>query len=273
MDTTLTTADFVLGTAQLAAVEPKDAAQIIRAALNAGVEWLDTTSSDDDNERRVAAALPGTRGVRIATTVTPIASEDTGAVRRALIESIRLSCSRLRRDRLDVLLLSSAQHLTSHAGVIWQTVKRLRDEGMIYDLGVCASSPEEALAAIADPNVRHLQIEFTLFDRRWPTSGIVEALQKRTEITIHARAAETPHRIDPATVARLVADLDRDSRIDLCLAYMRGQSWIDGIVIDADSLTEFALSRALFKRPALTAEEIGIVDRAIAAAPRLFRVA
>jgi aryl-alcohol dehydrogenase-like predicted oxidoreductase len=272
MDTSYATAGLVLGTAQLGAVALRDAGYILRAALNAGVEWIDATAADVA-EPCIAAALPGTRGVRIATKIVPIDDRDTGAVRRTLIETIRRSCSAFRTDRLDTLLLSDARHLTAHAGVVWQTVKRLRDEGVLFDLGVCAETPEEALIAIADPDVRHLQIAFTAFDRRWRASGVAQALAKRPEITVHARAAGQPHRIDPARIARLVGDLERESAIDMCVAYMRAQSWISGIIIDVDSVAELAQTHALFKRSALAADEIGIIDRTLASAPRLFRIA
>jgi spore coat polysaccharide biosynthesis protein SpsF len=163
-------------------------------------------------------------------------------------------------------------------GVVWTTVKEFRDEGAIYDLGVSVYSPQEALQAIADRDVRHIQLPFNLLDWRWRSSGVIEALAKRPGITVHARsaflqgllAAGTDARwpevdgVDPAELSdrllRLARDLDRDSVADLCLAYVRAQPWIDGIVVGMETLHQLALNLALFKRPALTQDQIAEVD-------------
>jgi aryl-alcohol dehydrogenase-like predicted oxidoreductase len=266
-------AELVLGTAALNALAPDDASKTVRAALTAGTGWIDVTSGDTISEQLIASSLPGMKGVRISTRIAPLDDRDTGNVRRALIDGIYGSCARLRTDRLDALLLQDARHLKSHAGVVWHTAKHLRDHGVIYDLGVCVREPNEALMALADPDIRHIQIAFAPFDRRWRAPAIAEALAERPWLTVHARAAGYPSRMDAARIATLTRDLGRESPIDLCLAYMRALPWIQGAVIDVDSLGELALSRALFDRPILDADELEAVDRALASVPRLYRIA
>ena len=55
--------------------------------------------------------------------------------------------------------------------------------------------------------------------------------------------------------------------------YMRAVDWIDGAVVDIDSLGELAQSRALFNRAALTSDEVAAVDKTLANLPRIYRVA
>jgi spore coat polysaccharide biosynthesis protein SpsF len=163
-----------------------------------------------------------------------------------------------------------------HSGAVWNAVKALRDEGVIYDLGVSVYSPQEALAALADRDVRHIQLPFNALDWRWRDSGVFEALAKRPGVTVHARSAllqgllananeaRWPEGVDHAELdARLdslTRELDRDSPADLCLAYVRAQPWIDGVVVGMESLRQLALNIALFKRSPLTADEIAAVD-------------
>jgi aryl-alcohol dehydrogenase-like predicted oxidoreductase len=73
--------------------------------------------------------------------------------------------------------------------------------------------------------------------------------------------------IDPealrAHLWRLTRELDRDSPADLCLAYVRAQEWIDGVVVGMESLRQLALNLGLFKRAALTPAEIAKVDETL----------
>jgi aryl-alcohol dehydrogenase-like predicted oxidoreductase len=62
---------------------------------------------------------------------------------------------------------------------------------------------------------------------------------------------------------RLTHDLDRDSPADLCLAYVRAQPWIDGVVVGMETVNQLALNLALFSRPPLTEREIALVDTAL----------
>lgn len=288
-----TSAELVLGTAQLGMdygianrdgqPSGREAELILRSAVGAGVRWIDTAAAYGSSERRIGAALPGLKGVHVVTKLAPLDEfDDTaslGAIRQAVVDSVRRSCARLGADRLEVLLLHRAHHLTWRNAVVWHTVKELRDEGAIYDLGVSVYTPEEALAALSQPAVRHIQLPFNVIDWRWRSSDIVATLATRPEVTVHARTvllqgllaagreARWPQGIDPAELTaclmRLTRDLDRDSPADLCLAYVRAQAWIDGVVVGMENLGQLALNLALFKRPPLTRDEIAAVDAAL----------
>ena len=295
MGDTSTSAELVLGTAQLGLTygaanrtgqpSEQDARLILRTAVNAGIHWIDTAAAYGSSEQRIGSALPGSLRVRIATKLSPLDELDDaaspGAIRHAVGESVRRSCTRLKIDRLEVLMLHRAHHLTSMNGVIWNAVRELRDQGILYDLGVSVYSPEEALLAIADHDIRHIQLPFNALDWRWRSSGVIEALAKRPGVTVHARSAllqgllaagpdaPWPHveGIDPIDLnkrlSRLTRDLDRDSVADLCLAYVRAQPWIDGVVVGMESLQQLALNLALFKRPPLTPAETAVVEVAL----------
>lgn len=295
MGETKTSAELVLGTAQLGLAygaanrtgQPSEdeAKLIVRAAVSAGIRWIDTAAAYGASEHRIGAAVPGSLRVRVATKLSPLDELDEGAtpgeIRHAVRDSVRRSCSRLKVDRLEVLMLHRAAHLTAFDGAVWHAVKTCCDEGTLYDLGVSVYSPHEALAAIADRDVRHIQLPFNALDWRWRESGVIEALAKRPNITIHARSAllqgllaagpdaQWPEieGIDPsdltARLTRIARDLDRDSVTDLCLAYVRGHDWIDGVVVGMENLLQLALNVALFKRPPLTQAEIDHVDIAL----------
>lgn len=293
------TAELVLGTAQLglaygaanARGQPAEAHArlIVRAAANAGVRWIDTAAAYGSSEARIGTHLPRHAGCRVVTKLAPLdeLTDETplSTALRNVEDSVHRSCNRLRTDRLDVLLLHRAHHLTWRGGIIWKRLKSLRDEGAILDLGVSVYTPDEALAAVAIPCVRHLQLPFNLLDWRWRDSGVVEALAARSDVTVHARSVYLQGLLAAGAEARwptitgvnaaelnfalldLARLLGRDSIADLCLAYARAQNWIDGIVVGMEHVSQLALNLALFKRPALSADEMQLVEQTLPRAP------
>ena len=97
--------------------------------------------------------------------------------------------SALRRDKLDCLLLHRASHMWAFDGAIWERLIERLEDGSILSLGVSVQSPMEALAALACPDVVHLQLPFNLLDWRWLASGFQMCLAARPNVTVHARSA------------------------------------------------------------------------------------
>ena len=293
------TAELVLGTAQLGLAygaanrrgQPDEAQArlILRSALTAGVNWIDTAAAYGTSEARIGAHVPLGSTARVVTKLAPLDEmhDETpiAEVIRAVDESVRRSCHRLRTDRLDALLLHRARHLTWREGAIWRRLKMLRDGGAIFDLGVSVYTPEEALEALANADVRHIQLPFNLLDWRWRDGGVIEALYARPDVTVHVRSVylqgllaagaqahwPTITGVDAADLNFQLLDLtrrlNRESVADLCLAYARSQDWIDGIVVGMEHVSQLALNLALFKRPRLTVEESRHVEETLPRAP------
>ena len=275
-------AEMVLGTAQLGRPDSASAAAarlIVQAATRAGIRWIETASAYGASEQRIGQALQASAGTRIVTKLPSIGTgTPSSAIRGLISDSVHNSCSRLNTNRLDVALVNHVNQLTSHNGLIWRTLKELRDEGIVFDLGVSVTSPEDALLAIANNDVHYIQLQFNALDWRWQQSGVVDALAARSDITLHAHSAlmhgllaGTPgahwpsaSSIDPdhlrAQLWTLARDLDRDCPADLCIAYVRAQPWINGVITGAKNPSQFALNLARFQRHALTAAEVAQVN-------------
>ena len=50
---------------------------------------------------------------------------------------------------------------------IWNELKNLKGDGFIGKLGVSVYTPNEAVVALQDKDVQHLQIPFNMLDWRW----------------------------------------------------------------------------------------------------------
>ena len=290
-------AELVLGSVQLGVAygvanktgKPShtSALTLVRRAADAGVTQFDTARAYGDSEERLGEALDG-RAVRTITKLSPLADlpADAGRdeVRAAVDASIAESLYALRRKRIDCLLLHRAAHMTAFGGAVWERLLEHLEDGSIAALGVSVQSPREALEALARREVAHVQMPFNLLDWRWREAGVIAQMERRSGLTVHARsvflqgllATNDPaiwpriEGVDPKSLLELLAgltsELGRESTADLCLAYARGQSFIDGVVVGLETKEQLdANLRLCVKRP-LTQGECALVEARV---PRL----
>jgi aryl-alcohol dehydrogenase-like predicted oxidoreductase len=273
-------AELVLGTAQLANPQAEAAAKqaraVLKSALAAGIRWFETAPGNQGSETLVGQAFRGDRRARI---IARLGSAAARAASRSAIEAeIASTTSRLGLSCIDVLTLESPDAITADGGRLWRILGALRNEGRIYDLAVEVASPEEALRAIAEPDVTGLQLKFNALDWRWREAGVIDALKARPDIRVHAHSAllhgmlaGTPGvkwpalgAIDPEalrlTLWTMARDMGRDCPADLCIAYVRAQPWIHGVIVGAATQAQLALNIARFRRPALAKDEVARVN-------------
>ena len=291
-------AELVLGSVQLGLKygvankigQPSRAAalRLVRLAADAGVTQFDTARAYGDSEERLGEALQG-RQTRTITKLRPLADLTARAtsdeVRVAVDSSIAQSLSALRSERIDCLLLHRASHRTAFGGAIWARLLERLADGSVRTLGVSVQSPQEALAALACRDVRHIQMPFNLLDWRWREAGVIAAIRQRADLIVHARsvflqgllAANDPSiwphidGVDPHAVLKLLAGLaeefGRESLADLCLAYVRGQDFIDGAVVGLETEEQLdANLRLSLKRP-LAESECALIEKRIVRLP------
>jgi aryl-alcohol dehydrogenase-like predicted oxidoreductase len=290
-------AELVLGGVQLGLSygaanktgKPSHAAalRLVSRAIDEGVLQFDTARAYGDSEERLGEAL-GRKRARAITKLSPLSEIGEDAPREAVCaavdRSIEESLNALRRDKLDCLLLHRAQHMSSHDGSVWQRLTEHLANGTVLALGVSVQSPDEALAALACRDVTHIQLPFNIFDWRWKAAGVLDSLASRADVIVHARSAflqgvfasadpgvwPKVEGIDAAALIRLLAqlasDLGRESVADLCLAYVRAQSWIDGVVVGLETEDQLETNLRLFVNRPLTAGQCALID---AMTPRL----
>ena len=253
------------------------AVHIVHRAIEGGVCEIDTARAYGESEKRVGEALRNRKPIRTITKLSPLtdlsASSSREEVRAAVDRSIDESLAALGRNRLECLLLHRAGHLTAFDGAVWERLIELIEDGTVLSLGASIQTPDEAAAVLARVDVQHIQLPFNILDWRWSESGVIERIRARPNVTVHARSAllqgvlasSDPciwpqfYGVDPnvmiALIQRLVADYGRENAADLCLAYVRGQDWIDGVVVGMETEGQLDANLRLFVRPPLSASE------------------
>lgn len=253
--------------------QPDDAElrRILTLAENSGVTHLDTAAGYGDSEERIGAALTAGSPLKIITKLPPDVGSAQGA-QEAMVQSL----SRLRRKRLDAVLLHRFEHFHAADGAIWKSLLGTQAAGRVERIGVSIYHPDQLRALLKEPTVNLIQLPFNILDRRWLAADLQAAIAARPDVILHGRSALLQGLLslrDPArwpcdaslakrcidAFEQLATSFGRRSVIDLCFAYARAQSWLAGTVVGAETAAQMAENIDLFRMPVLTAEQVALV--------------
>jgi aryl-alcohol dehydrogenase-like predicted oxidoreductase len=266
------------------------AVSMVRRAIAEGVAAIDTARAYGDSEEILGEALTAELQprVRVITKLDPLESLSPNAgpaeVRIAVEESVRQSCHALRTHRLETLLLHRWQHYRAWKGEAWRRLLEFHQQGTIAVLGASVSEPEEAIEALREPTIRHLQIPLNLLDWRWRVAGFDRAMSDRKDVAVHARSALLQgiliHRssrwpvVEGFDVAQCVHLLEafvqrfqRESISDLCFAYVRSQTWVQSVVVGCETMEQLNENVRLFQVSKLDESQCQELEQELAKAP------
>jgi len=255
-----------LGTAQLGlpygvsnrAGQPSKAAvaAILEHAVRAGIRTFDTAPAYGESEALLGRLLPREASLRIVTKTPPLdGTEVTAADCEALRRSAERSCERLRRDRLDVLLVHHGADLGLPAGKrLAETVIGLRDEGVVARLGVSVYDREELDVARRLLPLDIVQLPLSALDQRFLRDGTLDALAEEG-VEVHVRSVflqglllmdpeELPDRLaaarEPVRRFRSQGAGNRLRPLGQALAAVRDLPAVEVVLVGANSAAELA---------------------------------
>jgi aryl-alcohol dehydrogenase-like predicted oxidoreductase len=288
---------FVLGTAQLGMDYGRvnrtgkppggTAITMLRYAIEQGVTFLDTARVYGDAEWVIGEALAESWRSR-TTVITKLdlsgVAEGAAAsdVCARVDASIDASCCALRTEKLHTLLLHNWAHYDMWRGAAWLRLHEHQAAGKISKLGASVYGPQEALLALTDPAIQHLQIPTNVLDRRW--KPLEQAFAQRPNVIVHARSALLQGILaHPAVRWPIVSGFDAEGCVrklrefadkfdrygvaDLCLAYVRSLPGITGVVVGCETIDQLEQNIELFARPMLSPEMIQEIEDALPTAP------
>jgi myo-inositol catabolism protein IolS len=141
------------------------AQRVIAAALDAGIDWIDTAEaySAGGNETLIGRVLGGGADLKLSTKVAP---EPIGSGFRPeqIASACRASLARLATDHVDLYFL----HLPDETGVpldeTWDAMVRLVDDGLVLAIGLSNFSREDLDRCREVRDVDVIQQGFSLVD-------------------------------------------------------------------------------------------------------------
>jgi aryl-alcohol dehydrogenase-like predicted oxidoreductase len=152
-------------------VPDEDVIRVLNAALDAGVNFIDTADvyGDGRSERFIAQVLANRpENVLVATKagrrLQPHNAE--GYNRKNLTAFVERSLENLRRETLDLLQLHCPPTDVYYRPEVFEALGDLKREGKIRHFGVSVEKVEEAIKAINYPDLASVQIIFNAFRQR-----------------------------------------------------------------------------------------------------------
>lgn len=285
------TPKLVLGTAQLGGnygianttgqPNKKQCQELIKMAVANGVVYLDTARAYGNSEVMIGQSLKdGWEGrAKIITKLSPLQDcpQDASiSILHAFVDaSIYKSCSALRVQKIDVLMLHRVSHLSDWNGGVWQRLLDLQSSGVIGELGASVQNPEELSKALEISEINYIQLPFNLLDWRWdsiiPKISAIKALRN---LTIHVRSAllqgllpsmDEGHwlqaNVEQAFVIRdwllnQAITCQRTNVTDLCLSYVNAMAWVDGVATGIDNMSQLIENINYFNLPPLSSDQV-----------------
>lgn len=210
--------------------DPIELDAILTRARKAGVASIETARAWPESELRIGHATAAQPDWRIITRLDPDVHQpglDIAETLDRVSKSLEASRGALDTERLSVLLLHRFGHRHACGGRLWRRLLAERDAGRIGALGICAATPEEAWAALEDPDIEILQVASSLLDLRLHRQGFFPRARElgRTvyvrDIFLQGVARLEPESL-PTALRELVAPLQiiraRASRIGVTTA-------------------------------------------------------
>lgn len=150
-------------------VDDETSIAALRQALDLGVSFVDTADvyGEGHSEEVIGKALEGNHRHRavIATKAglkSPSGSDFSPA---HIVEALEGSLQRLNSEWVDILQLHNPNDAALNDPELWETLRKLKQEGKIRAFGASVQSPRDAIKAIENGEVDTVQVVFNVIDQ------------------------------------------------------------------------------------------------------------
>ncbi|WP_244507154.1 aldo/keto reductase [Pseudomonas panipatensis] len=267
------------------------AEKLIKTAIANGVTYIDTARAYGSSEEVIGNVLKsGWEGrARVITKLSPLANcpaNATAPIVNAFVDaSIYKSCSALRMQSLDVLMLHRATHMNAWNGAVWNRLLEHKASGNLRTLGVSVQTPEELELTLTVANVGFIQIPLNVLDYRWDhLAPIIRTQKQRRELFVHVRSTllqgllpstdtelwRKANILHPDPIINWLAEQSRNAKrtsvTDFCLSFVKSLDWVDGLVIGMESIAQLYENIKILCSPDLSRQEINTI---VASRPHL----
>jgi aryl-alcohol dehydrogenase-like predicted oxidoreductase len=184
---------------------------MLARAKASGVCTIDTARAYGESEARIGRAISSREGWRVITKLgSDVHREGLGIAEtlEGVAKSLAASRRALATNALPVLVLHRFAHRHACGGRLWRALLAERDAGQIGALGVSAATPEEAWAALEDPDIEVLQVASSLLDLRLHRQGFFpRARELGRTVYVHSIFLQGVAHLEPETLPPSLSDL------------------------------------------------------------------
>lgn len=243
-----------------------EVAAILAAARTAGVSLLDTAHAYGSAEQVIGGLPVAAQAFDIVTKTLPLRTPEISAAQCAAVEAaLEESLARLHRAAVYAVLAHDAGDLLAPGGDrLWKILERFKSAGKIRRIGVSVYNPDQCRAMAAAFPIEIVQLPLNIYDQRFLTSGVLDALKARG-VEIHTRSAflqglllmppaELPPHFttirDHHTRLEGVFAAQGLSPLTGALRFCLDQPLVDRVVVGCETAAQFAQIQAAATAPA-----------------------
>lgn len=245
----LGTANFggVYGISQEEKINKQQLAYIVSCAQKNGINHFDTASAYDDAQKTLGELLDHSRDIKIDSKISDKECQTVNSI----VESVKKSINDLKVNKLSTLYLHNSDTLLgANKNVTKAGLLKVIQSGLAERIGVSAYTLNEVVACkFFFPELTRFQVPENICDRRLFNSLDLEEISRNgTEIYIRSIFLQglllMPGSAIPLALHKakkciddldLYSELNRVSKVDLCIAYAKTVSWASKAVIGVDS--------------------------------------
>jgi len=245
--------------------------ELIHAALDSGINLLDTAPSYGKSEELIGQALKGMASPPYISTKVMLskgaAQKTFSVLHEEIFGSIEASLRALGMETLDLLLIHNTlvEHL--HAPDILGCLEEARQQGKVRFVGASSYGAEIPLAVLRQPLFRALQAPFSLLDQRMSERVFPEAAAQGVGVFVRSaylrgvltgQIHSIPERLAPlksrALQAQAVLDREVSSLAEAALRFCLSLSAVSSVVIGVKNVAELEANLADAQRGSLPEE-------------------
>ena len=167
----------------------KDAHDLLHAALDMGINFIDTARGYGESEEIIGRALKGRRDeYTLATKSFHFADRDLSVKeqRDAVRESIETSLHTLQTDVIDVFQIHNITREVVERGDVLQVLQDAQKAGKMRYLGCTVYGVDDPLVVIEDGHWDVIQVAYNMLDRRLEEKVLPLAAEKGVAVTVRS---------------------------------------------------------------------------------------
>jgi aryl-alcohol dehydrogenase-like predicted oxidoreductase/spore coat polysaccharide biosynthesis protein SpsF (cytidylyltransferase family) len=257
---------------------------IIKTAIDSGVKFIDTARNYGNSENLLGRFMTyeDRNKVKISTKLSSLVNLPNDVnpqiVRSHIRESIFSSCINLSVECIDYLLLHRVEDLFKWENTVMESLLELKQEGFINKIGASVQNADELNLMLDNDSILLIQMPYNILDRRW--DGLVNKInkiKKQRELIVHIRSVflqgllltkdkqkwHAANVNNPSDVIgwleKISSDYGNNSLTRACLAFVRSQNWIDGIVIGVDTINQMQENLEYFSHPKMKESDVKLI--------------
>jgi aryl-alcohol dehydrogenase-like predicted oxidoreductase len=249
----------------------KDSIRLLHAALDHGINLIDTARVYGNSEEVIGQALEGMASPPYVASKVFLSKEtpakELPALRDEILSSIETSLRALKLQALDLLLIhnTALEHLRAEAVLV--CLREAQKQGKVRFLGASCYGKEVPLAVLQEPSFRALQVPFNLLDQELNTNLFPAAASQNVGIFVRSaylrgvltrQVDSIPERLTPlkarAVQALTILGKEVSSLAEAALRFCLSFNAISSVVIGVKTVAELEANLADASRGVLPEE-------------------